>query len=197
MKEIKILLLLLIPILGYSQENAPGANKSVSANYMEATPAAAMASTFEAPSVNESQVVTFQQRGIQKLKDFYNYLTIISNPAYDKRLREDAKNQAKQLFYGVDCKVNGKQASGFIDSCFTITKAAEWKVVNVSVLQNMASRAEESDSTATYYGELVFNELVNAVLSGTKKAEIILSKSQKQFGVKKKEVWAVFICSIE
>jgi hypothetical protein len=194
MKKLKILMLLLVPYMGFSQNSEVKASKSVS-NYSEA-PAAAMAETFTAQSVNEPQMGTFQQRGIQKLKDFYNYLTIISNPTYDKRLREDAKNQAKQLFYGSGCKVNGKPASGFIDSCFNLTKTVEWKVVNVAVLQSMAANGAESD-TATYHGELTFNESVDAVLSGFKKAEIVLSKSEKQFGEKKREVWSVFICSIE
>jgi hypothetical protein len=194
MKELTILLCLMLPTLGFTQSPAV-MNKSM-ATAAEPAPAAALASTFTAKSVNEPQVSAFQQRGIQKLKDFYNYLTIISNPTYDKRLREDAKSQANQLFYGTDCKVDGKIVSGFIDSCFNLNKAVDWKALDVSILQSMTA-ATNADGTVIYYGEVTFKESVDAMLSGFKKAQIVLSKGEKQFGEKKKEVWSVFICSIE
>jgi hypothetical protein len=191
MKELKIMLLLFIPFIGFGQ-NADKMAKA--ADY--AAPAAVMENTFTARSVNAPQMSTFQKRGIQKLKDFYNYLTIISNPTYDKRLREDAKNQAKQLFYGPDCEVNGKVAMDFIDSCYNISKGIEWKALDVVILENMEAKTDITDSVE-YHGELSFKESANSILSKTKKAQIIVSKSGKQFGNTKKEVWSVFICSIE
>ena len=184
----------MIPALALGQSAGAQANKSME-SYAAPAPAAAMASTFTANSVNQPQVSTFQKRGTQKVKDFYNYLIIISNPTYDKKLREDAKSQAKQLFYGSDCRVDGKTVSGFIDSCFNLQKQVDWKVEDEEVLKNMS--ATNVSDTATYYGEITFKESVNGVIVGVKKAEIVLSKSEKQFGDIKKEVWSVFICSIE
>jgi len=71
----------------------------------------------------------------------------------------------------------------------------DWKVEDEEVLKNMS--ATNVSDTATYYGEITFKESVNGVIVGVKKAEIVLSKSEKQFGDIKKEVWSVFICSIE
>lgn len=175
-----------------NQSAPPAASTPEAANKdVEMTTAA-----FTSNSLNQPQVGTFQQRSIQKLKDFYNYLTIISNPKFDKRLRENVKIQAKQLFYGVDCKINGKPAYDFIDSCCNLQQGVEWKAVDVSVREKMAPGSSDS-ITGVYRGELSFKESVNSKLSGVKKAEIVLSKSVKQFGETKKEVWEVFICSIE
>jgi hypothetical protein len=200
MKNLIIALIVLIPILGTSQSPA-AANKSMESNYSAPAPVAAVSAadmerTFTAISVNEPQVGTFQQRGIQKLKDFYNYLTIISNPTYDKVLRENAKNQAKQLFYGSDCSVNGKKYADYIDSCFNLKKGVEWKAVDVMVAQSMNATTDNRD-TVIYKGELSFKESKDGVIGADKKAEIILSKGEKQFGNTKKEVWSIYICLIE
>ncbi len=199
MKKLIIISLLSIPLLGFGQSAgdksvsapAPVANE-VHSNYSTK----AMASTFTSNSLNQQQVNTFQDRSIQKLKDFYNYLTIISNPKFDKRLRENVKTQAKQLFYGPDCKVNGKIASDFIDSCFNLTSLVEWKAIDIGIYKNMASLSIEN-TTGIYQGELSFKESVNGAVSKVRKVEIVLSKSQKQFGDSKQDVWTVFICSIE
>ena len=197
MKKLKIILLLLIPISGFGQSNdkaiaapAPAASMSYSKDVEMNTAA------FTAPMVNQPQVGTFQKRGIQKLQDFYNYLTIVSNPKIDKTLRENAKTQAKQLFYGVDCKVNTIIASAFIDSCFNLNKGVEWKAVDVVISENMAASTDANDSVI-YRGEITFKESVDATISRAKNAQIILSKSEKQFGNTKREVWEVYICSIE
>ncbi|HTA28510.1 MAG TPA: hypothetical protein VK809_12015 [Bacteroidia bacterium] len=200
MKNFIIALLILIPLLGAGQSPA-AANKSMESSYSAPAPAAAVSAadmerTFTAISVNAPQVGTFQQRGIQKLKDFYNYLTIISNPTYDKVLRENAKTQAKQLFYGSDCSVNGKIYSDFIDSCFNLKKGVEWKAVDVMVAQSMNATTDNRD-TVIYKGELSFKESKNGITGADKKAEIVLSKGEKQFGNTKKEVWSIYICLIE
>ncbi len=197
MKNFIIALLILIPFLGAGQSPA-AANKSMESNYSAPAPAAAsdMEKTFTAISVNEPQVGTFQQRGIQKLKDFYNYLTIISNPTYDKVLRENAKTQAKQLFYGSDCSVNGKVYADYIDSCFNLKKAVEWKAIDVLVAQPMNATTGVRD-TVIYKGVLSFKESKDGSTGADKKAEIILSKGEKQFGNTKKEVWSIYICLIE
>jgi len=195
MKKLIIAFLNVIPLLGFGQSPAPSASKSM-ANYEAPAAAADMEYTFTAKSVAKPQMSTFQERGIQKLKDFYNYLTIISNPSYDKRLRDNAKVQAKQLFLGGDCKVGGKSAYNFIDSCADLNKEVDWKALNINVLQDMSTNTNAAD-TGTYHGELTYKESINSTISGAKTAEIVLSKSEKQFGNTKRGVWTIFICSIE
>ncbi len=202
MKKLKIIVLLLIPIFGFGQSNTPPASvapaplngASMSMSYSKDVEM--NATTFTAPVVNEPQIGTFQKRSVQKLKDFYNYLTIISNPKFDKTLRENAKTQAKQLFYGEDCRVNGKKVGDLIDSCFNMTKAVEWKAEDISVSQEMTPSASDS-SAGGYRGELSFKESCKGATVKLKKAQIVLSKSEKMFGESKREVWIVFICNIE
>ena len=200
MKKLIVTVMLIIPVLGFTQSAdkmmnqnaAPAPAPAASASYS----AKAMETTFTANSLDEQQVGTFQERSIQKLKDFYNYLTIISNPKFDNRLKENVKIQANQLFYGQDCKVDGKHSYDFIDSCFNLKAGVEWKASNISVSKNMSPKAKDS-ATGFYRGELTFKESVNGKLSKVKKVEIILSKSEKMFGESKREVWSVFICTIE
>ncbi len=202
MKSLLIIIAFLIPFLGIGQnvgintQSMPAPAASNTNLDLSGYSAMEMRTTFMASSLSQQQINTFQERSIQKLKDFYNYLSIISNPKFNKRLRENSKNQAKQLFYGTDCKVDGKLATTYIDSCFSLAGGVEWKATDIIVKKDMSPDVSDT-SAGMYHGELSFKVVVNSIESGTKVAQIILSKSEKMFGETKREVWSVFICSIE
>ena len=184
-------MLLLLPIF------VEGQNVSVNKEeYKSPAPAAALMDLQSANFANSAQVNNFDTRAIQKLKDFYNYLAIITNQSYDKKLRDEAKKQAIRLFYKDGCLINGIPAGSFIDSCANkIKKTTEWNALNVSVSRNFA-HAPDDTTASTYNGELLFEESVNGVVN-KKKAEMVLSKDEKLFGgTRKEDLLTVYICTI-
>jgi hypothetical protein len=186
-------LVIIMPLIAVAQNvgiNQSGAMPSASAMLD-------LSNTFSAYNLTDSQLAEFEERGVQKLNDFYNYLTIISNPAYDIKMREEAKNQAKQLFYGSDCSVDGITYSDFIDSCFNLKGAVDWKAEGVIISERMKTKADAKDTVVIYAGELSFKELVDSKVSGSKRAGIILSMTVKQFGNTQREIWTVYLCTID
>ena len=179
MKKLLILLLCVLPFLGTAQS---------ASNSME--------NSFTAEKLTNKQVLIFQQRAIQKLQDFYDFLGIVSNPVYEKHMREDAKAQAKQMFYQADCTVDGKLAKTYIDSCFGLKTRLALKVVNVKVKDTMKMQANVLDNEY-YQGVITFNLSSGTETTTTKTAYVVLARSNKQFGAAKKEVWTVFICDIK
>jgi len=157
--------------------------------------AAALAENFTAGSVNEPQLAAFQQRATQKLQDFYDYLAIVSNPAYEKRMRQDASTQARQLFYTADCTVDGRAIKKFIDSCFSLKTQVKLQAVNIKVAEDMKAKTSVLDNEY-YEGKLTFSLSNGTDTPVSKYAYIMLTKSGKQFGSSKKDVWTAYICDI-
>jgi hypothetical protein len=187
MKKVQLVFILMLPLfcIGQSESYAPAPAS-----------AAVMTKSFTATTLTESQLGAFQQRGIQKVQDLYNYLSIVSNPEYDKRLREEATKQAKQLFYGSNCSINGKIAMDYIDSCLALKKKVEWKPVDITIKEAMILKQDVRDSSY-YEGSLTFKVSNDSAPLAEKRAYIILAKEEKQFGSEKKYVWTVYIGRIE
>jgi hypothetical protein len=189
MKKILMIFCLGIPLIGLCQ-SANNANY-----YAPSAATATMADKFTCQSLNGTQVTSFQERATQKLQDFYDFLAIISNPAYEKHMREDAGTQARQLFYNADCTVDGKGIKKFIDSCFSLKNRLQWQAVNIKVVEDMKPKANVLDDQY-YEGKLSFNLVSGKDTTIVKNAYIMLTKSGKQFGASKKDVWTAYICDI-
>ena len=72
----KIVLIITLLSLLYIE----GFPQNISTNNLE--------SSFTAASLSGSDVGPYEVRAIQKVNDFYNYLTIICSPEYDMKLRK-------------------------------------------------------------------------------------------------------------
>ena len=84
----------------------------------------------------------------------------------------------------------------YIDSCFNLQKGGNWKAINAIVSKPM-NATTDAMGNIIYKGELSFDESKDGVIAGDKKAEIVLSKSEKQFGGTQREVWTIYLCFIE
>lgn len=150
--------------------------------------------TFTSDKLTSSELDAFEKRAVQKLEDFYNYLEVISNPGYDKTLREEAKKQALELFSGNECRVDGIKVGTLLDSCINITQETKsFNVEDARVKEKFPLQA----GVAGYSGSMEFRLSSASSSSAAKQASILLIKTEKIFGTEKKQVWTVFLCEIK
>jgi hypothetical protein len=149
-------------------------------------------SSFTAPNLSGSDVGPYEIRAIQKVKDFYNFLTIISSPEYDITLRKAAKKEALDLFFSADCSVDNEQAEKLLDSCLNSKQKTAWQISQVGIKEKLTL----DGSNDQYKGLLNYKVSSSSDKWVERSAMVILGKKQKKFGDEMKQVWTVFICDI-
>lgn len=161
----------------------------------EVAPAAAMASwqsSFTSETLSDADVQGFEVRAEQKVKDFYNYVAIVSDAKYDIKLRQDARKQALDIFSSGTCTMDNESITAFLDSCMNMKQAISVQLGDVKVKQNLTLQSGNKE----YNGTLECT-VTNAGISKTKIISVSLYKKAKQFGSEQEMVWTVFICNIE
>lgn len=152
----------------------------------------------------------FEGRAVQKLEDLAGYIEIISNKEYDLTLRKHALSLAAKLFYDgqITVRNSDKQLSSLnilelSEYLNSVLKTGYAKIVveitNHEYVENLTQ--SKSDS---YSGKLIFeqtnryykNKDIPEKTTEKKEVDIILIKTEKAFGKKKKSVWNVFLGDI-
>ena len=152
----------------------------------------------------------FEGRAIQKLEEFAGYIEIISNKTYDIKLREHALTLAAKLFYDKEIKIKNsdKQLSSMSvlelnDYLNSILENGYAKIVVEISDQDYVENLKQS-KTDSYSGKLIFeqtntyykNKDVKEKTTEKKEVDIILEKSDKNFGKRTMSVWNVFLGEI-
>jgi len=147
----------------------------------------------QADSLTHWQKDSLQINSMQKLRSFYNCISIVSNPGNNTMLRDMASKRAKELFYGTDCSVDGKMVNAFVDSCYNLKKGLDWKVEEVKIKGALKEKPNVLGND-NYEGVLSFT-LTSGGNTSTKSAFITLAKA-KTSQTDAKSKWSVFICDI-
>jgi len=180
------LVLILFSNIGRSQEAMKSESPAPAPAAM--APVSSWQSRFTSDNLSSKDVEGYEVRAEQKVKDFYNYVSIISDSKYDIKLRMDAKKQALDLFSSESCTINKKPVDQYLDSCLNLKQAITLQVSNVTVKKKL----DMPDGDPEYDGYL------ECTVSGTTKSVYIhLYKKAKQFGSSQEMIWTVFICDIE
>jgi len=145
-------------------------------------------------------LIGFEGRAIQKLEDFAGYIEIISNKEYDIKLREHALTLATKLFYNSEIKINN---SDKLLSSFTVLNSGYTKIVVEISNQEYVENLKQSKSDS-YSGKLLFEQTntyfgtndIQEKSKEKKEVDIILVRTEKEFGKKTKSVWNVFLGDI-
>ena len=173
MKKPSFLLLLLLPLLGSAQSIQKLEDK------------------FTSGKVSEAELKVFEERAVQKLKDFNDYLDIISNKKLDKRMRQDAIKQAEALFTSPDCKIRftyeNMSISDYINRKYKYGNGASPQIDSVTVGEPLTF------SNGSYKGTL-HGRSSNGGVAPTITIQMQLIKVQKKFGDEVKDVWDVRLC---
>lgn len=166
-----------------------------------------MNKTLTSNTVSAYDLEGFEMRGKQKIKDFINYLEIISDNSYDLSLREHAYNLTKQLFANKDQKINDidvktqKIAELNIDDYLNLFMNNEYSKIKFDITNITNKHKLINCDSQTYRGaffvacsiEYYNGDKVAIKMASKKEVEIILMKRQKQFGNEKKDVWEVLL----
>ncbi|MEZ4775482.1 MAG: hypothetical protein R3D00_20020 [Bacteroidia bacterium] len=149
-------------------------------------------SQFLATNLSAAQFQAFEERAVQKLVDFGDYLEIIGNNTYEKSLREHASELIYGLFVSAQVPVG---SMGTLSQMVTSrlrgkSQAGQVYVEEVSVSQPLRLRENQ------FSGELSFM-LKSGETRTPHTAEITLRQTTKKFGSEMIGVWEVFLGEIQ
>lgn len=196
MKRI-ILLISLFSTVGFSQSSqSPGVN---------------LENDFSKANLEDKHVMAFEYRAKQKVVDFCDYIQLISNKDYDKKLREHSKKTAMALFNSEECTVTDSLVSGnhealtigsYLDQ---LLNTHYHKIVGEArdiVLLEGLSLTEEGSylGTISYTHELKCYDQNNQLVHTSKEQKrvgVTLSRKTKAFGDTEKVIWVVNLCDIQ
>ncbi|MBC7865235.1 MAG: hypothetical protein IAF38_19830 [Bacteroidia bacterium] len=147
--------------------------------------------TFTANSLSVKEVNAFETRAVQKVEEFYDFLSVITDKKIDLKMREQAKKQAAELFSDKTCTVYGVPVEKFLDSCLSGKLNPSTEIKEKKLSRFFSDNNAENDS---YEGAVSFS----TVADKTKRTSVInLQRKEKQFGKEIKVIWSVFICEIK
>ncbi|HFC01371.1 MAG TPA: hypothetical protein ENJ53_11245 [Phaeodactylibacter sp.] len=148
---------------------------------------------FEKEEVSEEQLLLFQEKSIQQIKDFFNAAEILSSPTLDsvfrKKLEETVigyfSSPTDSLFFSKNEKTKGMTVETFLD---------EFKKGNLEMEEGTLSDFEMTTPVfldKKYTWEVSFRFSREDTARGDLSATMILKKEKKSFGSVEKEVWDV------
>lgn len=149
-------------------------------------------SSFTSETLSDNDLEGFEERAKQKIKDFYNYIAIASNPKYDTKMRQEAERQALDIFSTGNCNVWGIPVKKFLDSCLGMTQAYNWQAYDVKVKDKFTKQNGDKEYTGT-----LTCTISNGDKTVEKEVSITLVRKEKQFGSSSEMVWTVTICDIQ
>lgn len=156
-----------------------------------------------ADTLTTDMLQKYEIRAVQKLEEFYDYLYLLSNDAYDETMKVEIRTSAMGLFYDVDKSIIPLDATD-----------GEGKVVEMCLLDQQAS-AEDSDLSISsieiitplqlsdidrYDGQLSFKLTIGKEEDQkdmSKSAAFSLRKIEKTIGTESVKIWEVFLERIE
>jgi len=154
---------------------------------------------FTADYLSADRLDALEVRAQQKLLDFADYVTLISDPDIDSTFRQQAQEQARQLFIHPQTLIAREEEKLNLDSFLDKVEQGEgsqqYIVQNIKITQPL-----QQESAQQYSGTLSFSQPANVEMPEVtyqRVAEIWVKKVDKQFGDEQKQVWEVFLGTIE
>ena len=164
---------------------------------------------FEIEKLDEVKLNAFEERAIEKIQDFGEYIMIYSKQDYDTAFRSQAGKMILDLFIDNNVLINIDLSSeksedltlfGFLeqlDSC-------EYDELNVSSQDFVLDSPLQSSGDSFYKGVVSYSNRIVGVRSGdsllihstTNRVEIIVKKVNKKFGNRSSLIWKVFLGKI-
>ncbi len=184
-----VLFLILIIFWSCAGEASYDMNKS------ESGVAPAVAEEMEAitlnfDSLNEEQLVVYQKRAEQKVRDFFDYVKIISNPDVEKDFKNHTKIVSENLFINDTTSVFDQSLGTYLDSLQTIEK--QLIIIPEKLKTNIPLT---KDSTAYYKGTLQSKLITNSGKQ-SKLIDFYLIEIEKDFGSSKQQTIEVKLGNI-
>jgi len=148
----------------------------------------------EEDQLSPENIEAFEELAIQKLRDFMDYLDIISNPDYESEFRSQALSMAEALFFEgeiMDSLLTSNQGIINIETFLSEVSNQKHGVLTPKIKAVKVSKPFELEGDELI-GELSFDQKVNKQ-KVSRTVTIILKQTTKDFGKTQKFVWSVFL----
>ena len=154
---------------------------------------------FTSDHLTEDRLSALEQRAQQKLLDFADYVSLLSDSSLDSTFLTQAEEQARQLFMPPEARIVLAEEDFLISDFFR--EIQQSKDAFPYVVQNIrVTKSLQPSSSEQYAGKISFSQPVTVngrEITYEREAEIRVKKVDKQFGSEQKKVWEVFLGTIE
>ena len=163
--------------------------------------------TFTSLKLSVFELKGFENRAGQKIQDFGDYQSLISNKEYDQQLRKQAIQMLENLFVSKSAKIEkpGKEllntpsanlkeySKALLESAYLKIEIKIADIVWVSPLE-LNEKGEYEGIISFTQNNFYFKDKIQIKSSIHKrKAQIVLVKTEKDFGNQKEQVWNVYL----
>ena len=159
---------------------------------------AAQADTPMADSLTQEVLIKYEDRAIQKLEDFYDYLTLLGNASYGKSMKEEIVISALGLFFDSAIEINsfGALSSQKFSLISVLEIQQSSPVPDFTISHFEISESLKLKSTSNYAGQISYLLVLGKEedrVDYKKHANFCLRKIDKKIGNKSIEIWEVFL----
>lgn len=161
-------------------------------------------------TLKEINMDAFEQRGIQKIKDFNNYIQIITDQSYDQSLRDHASTLALQLFINNQASINNKilvknKNANTIDKWLEMLKQEQFESLKITINSIEIKQKLIYYEEGVYRGSILYHVTYSKSTKGAPEkieqaivlAEINLKQVEEKIGDNSIKAWKVFLSAIK
>ena len=160
-----------------------------------------LAIEMSAPQINTAHLQSFHIRAEQKLNDFIEIISLVSDPETPTELRKDIINAAPDLFLDKNTKVqwhyfkNGQDIS--LPFMKFLHKVMHENIKIKTIIKNIENNRPNNCPAPQCKWQLFFQLEQKDYHGNTNKTDavmdVILKLETKKFGSTEKEIWTVFL----
>lgn len=165
---------------------------------------------FSEVKLNTDKLDAFEFRAKQKVIDFCNYISLISNKDYDEKLRLHSKETAIELFDTENCAISdhliiGGESSVNLNTYFDLLLNSDYHKIIGEAEGIVLMEGLRINASGDYVGLIKYKQVLHLFdekgkLLQTDRTEkmvnVVLSRKKKKFGQSEKTIWIVSLCDI-
>lgn len=164
---------------------------------------------FEIEKLDETKLNAFEERAIEKIQDFGEYVMIYSKRDYDTAFKAQAGKMIFDLFIDSNVEINIDLSNGRSEDIALIgfmeqLDSCDYNELVVSSHDFVLDSPLQSSGDSFYKGVVSYSNRIVGLRSGdsllihsaSNKVEIIVKKVNKRFGDRSNLIWKVFLGKI-
>jgi hypothetical protein len=176
--------------------------------YISEQPLAPSDLKLEEVTIDEENIGAFEKRGIQKLQDLADYLSLLADTTIDITFKEQAKSMALDLFASTQKTIQFKtinqketqiQKPGILFNSIIKGYYGSFKIVleNIQIDKTLISAGDNKYSGSFIFLITIIDNKKQVITKYKMQCAIEILKIHKTFGEESKRVWEVFLGDIE
>lgn len=163
----------------------------------------------EAEQPDLQSLLAFEEKAMQKLMDYGEYLSLMMDKGIDSTLRENVREQIKHLFLNEQVKIDfiWSKSNIHYDSLVKLNISifeSDLDQLTISVEDIQVSQHLARKTPQNYQGMISFNQIIhfqynNGIRESEQQRKVLdfyLKKVEKKFGSDTKFIWQVFLGDI-